>query len=186
MQKRLGTALRCYKNKRRGAALSDRKGTDEGRLTDPIIDGMQTAYGYAIRNNKCDQASSIAAIWTIYPHMIMGPPEENVGSHHSYCPNDDKTSCKYHKDKIFNTNIYDESKCLPFVFRGEFHGIFTQQSSPDLLNACQRGLTQNQNESINNMICSKCPKRVLCRKSRFVISVCESNEMREESNFWNH
>ena len=95
----------------------------------------------------------------------------------------------YHKDKIFNTKIYDRSKCLPFVFRGELHEIFTRLSSPDLLNACQRGLTQNQNESINNMIWSKYPKRVLCSKSRFVISVCESNEMREhmeENHFWNH
>ena len=55
--------------------------------------------------------------------------------------------------------------------------------------SCQRGLTQNQNEFINNIICLKCPKRVLCSKSRFVISVCESNEMREhmeERHFWNH
>ena len=112
---------------------------------------MQTAYGYVIRNNKGDQASSITAIWAIYHHMIMGPPEESVESQHSYCPNGDKTWSKYHYDKIFITNIYDRSKCLQFVFRGELHEIFTQHSSPDLLNACQRGLTQNQNESINNM-----------------------------------
>ena len=37
----------------------------------------------------------------------MGPPEESVEIQHSYCPNDDKIWCKYHKDKIFNTNIYD-------------------------------------------------------------------------------
>ena len=45
---------------------------------------------YAIRNNKGDQVSSIAAIWGIYYHIIMGPPEESVESQHSYCPNDDK------------------------------------------------------------------------------------------------
>ena len=91
----------------------------------------------------------------------MGPPEESVEMQHSYCPNDDKTWCKYHKDKIFNTNIYDRSKCLRFVLRGELHEIFTRLSLPDLLNACQLGLTQNQNVSINNMICSKCPERIL-------------------------
>ena len=42
---------------------------------------------YAIHNNKGDQVSSIAAIWAIYHHMIMSPPEEGVESHHSYCPN---------------------------------------------------------------------------------------------------
>ena len=63
-RKRLGTALRSYNNKRWGASL-----------TDPIIDRMQKAYGYAIRNNKGDLASPIAAIWAIYHHMIMVPPE---------------------------------------------------------------------------------------------------------------
>ena len=37
---------------------------------------MKTAYGYAISNNKSDQASSIASVWAIYHHMIMGPPED--------------------------------------------------------------------------------------------------------------
>ena len=94
--------------------------------------------------------TAIAAICIIHHHMIMGPPEEIVESQHSYCPNDDETWCNYNKDKIFNTNKYDQSKCLPFVFRGGLHEIFTRLSSPDLLNACQRGRTQNQNESINN------------------------------------
>ena len=70
---------------------------------------MQTAYRYAIRNNKGDQVSSIAAILAIYHHMIMRPPEESVESQHSYCSNDDKTWCTYHKDKIFNTNIIDQN-----------------------------------------------------------------------------
>ena len=77
--------------------------------------------GYAIHNNKGDQVSSIAAIWAIYHHMIMGPPEESVASQHSDCPNGDKTWCKYHKDKIFNQNIYDRLKCLTFGFCGELH-----------------------------------------------------------------
>ena len=74
---------------------------------------MQTAYGYDIHNNKGGQASSIAAIWAIYRHMIMDSPEESVESQHSYCPNEDKPWCKYHKD--------DRSKCFPFVFRDKLH-----------------------------------------------------------------
>ena len=31
--------------------------------------------------------------------------------------------------------------------------------------SCQRRLNQNQNESINNMICPKCPKRVYVAKA---------------------
>ena len=107
--------------------------------------------GYSIHNNKGDQVSSIAAIWAIYHHMIMDPPEESVESQHSYCPKGDKTWCKYHKDKIFNRNIYDRSKCFTICV--------SRRAS------CQHGLTQNQNESINNMIWSKFPKRVYVAKA---------------------
>ena len=120
MQKRLGTALGSYKKKRWGAVLSDGKGTGSKDVTDLIIYCMQTAMGM-ISTITDDQVSSIAAIWAIYHLMIMGPPEESVESQHSYCPNGGKTWGKYHKDKIFNRNIYDRSKCLPFVFRSELH-----------------------------------------------------------------
>ena len=92
--------------------------------------------GYAIRNNKGDQVSSISAIWAIYHHMIMGPIEESVESQHSYCPNDDKTWLIYMIDQIVSWRA-----------------------------SCQSGgLTQNQNESINNMIWSKMPEKSLCSK----------------------
>ena len=45
MQKRLGTVLHRYKKKRRGAVLSDGKGTGSKDVTDPIIYCMQTAMG---------------------------------------------------------------------------------------------------------------------------------------------
>ena len=59
--------------------LSDGKGVGgSGRLTDPVIDRMQTAYGYAIRTNKGDPEASCKVIWAIYHHMIIGPPYESV------------------------------------------------------------------------------------------------------------
>ena len=124
--------------------------------------------GYAIHNNKGDQVSSIAAIWAIYHHMI-GPPEESVESQHSYCLSGDKTWCKYHKDKIFNRNIYDRLKCYTICV--------SRRAS------CQRGFTQNQNYSINNMIWSKCPKRVYVAKADLLFLFV--NEM-EECHLWNH
>ena len=74
--------------------------------------------GYAIHNHNGDQVSSITAIWATWSHD-HGPT--SVESQHSYCPNGDKPWCKYHKYKIFNRNIYDRLKSLPFVFRGELH-----------------------------------------------------------------
>ena len=49
----MGSALHSYTNGRRGTKLSDGKGVGgTGRLTDAVVDRMQTYYGYAIRNNK--------------------------------------------------------------------------------------------------------------------------------------
>ena len=62
--KNVWAALRSYKNKKRGVLLSDGKGVGgSGRLTDPVIDRMQTAYGYAIRKNKGDPEASCKVIW---------------------------------------------------------------------------------------------------------------------------
>ena len=47
-------------------------------------------------------------------------------------------------------------------------------SAYSLLNGCQRGLTQNQNESLNNMVWACCPKHVLYSIKRLQISVCEA------------
>ena len=52
VQKRLGTRLRKLRNDMKGKKLSDGKGIlGKGRLTDKIINKMQSYYGMAIRQN---------------------------------------------------------------------------------------------------------------------------------------
>ena len=175
IQKRMGTALRQYKNNCRGTKLSDGKGVGgAGRLTDVIVDQIQTYYGYAIRNNKGKMDEIKNAIWAIYYHMINGPSYESIQSQHSFCPKTADTWCKYQKDIINGTHFYNRSRCLPGIFRGELKAIFERLSSPDLLSGCQKGLTQNQNECLNNVVWSLCPKRVFVGRHRFTISVCDA------------
>ena len=144
-----------------------------GRLTDKVIDRIQTYYGYAIRNKGNDE-KIIRAVWAIFYHLILGSSYESLEAQHSYCPDGDDTWCKYKKDMLHGTTTYNRTKCLPFVFRGELKPIFEQLSSSDLLNSCKRGLTQNQNESLNNVLWTKCSKRVFIGKDRFTIAVCEA------------
>ena len=92
----------------------------------------------------------------------------------SNCPLGSGSWCKYQLGISSNTNKCDRTKCFPFIFRGELLPIFNRLSSDKVLSQCQRGLTQNQNESLNNVVWSKCPKRVFCGKSRLTISVCEA------------
>ena len=42
------------------------------------------------------------------------------------------------------------------------------------MDICQKGQTQNKNESLNNFVWSPCPKRVFCVEARLKTSVCEA------------
>ena len=173
IERRMGAALRNYKNK--GGTLPDGKGGGgTGRLTAKVIDQIQTYYGYAIRNNKGDTGAIIKAIWAIYYHLIQGPTYEPIEKQHSYCPDGKESWCRYQKDISNGTNLYERKKCLPFVFRGELKPIFDRLSSAELLKSCEKGLTQNANESLNNVVWTKCSKRVLVGCERFKLGVCEA------------
>ena len=67
IQKRMGSALRTYKNNCKGSDLPDGKTVGGvGRLTDKIIDRIQTYYGYAIQNNKGNYEKIVKAIRAIF------------------------------------------------------------------------------------------------------------------------
>ena len=171
IQKRMDTALRTYKNKAHDMKLSDGKGVGgTGRLTDVIVDQIQTYYGYSIRNNLGDVENISNAIWAIFFHLICGPPGESLDEQHKYFPITPDTWCRYQKDK----STYDRKKCLPLTFRNELKAIFERRSSREMLHSCQRGLTQNQNELLNSVVWSRCPKRVFCGVHHYTIAICEA------------
>ena len=43
-----------------------------------------------------------------------------------------------------------------------------------MLKSCEKGLTQNANESLNNVVWTKCSKRVLVGCERFKLGLCEA------------
>ena len=120
------------------------------------MDQIQT-HGYTIRNNNEIENMS-RAIWAIYYHTILGPSEETLDIQHIHCPNGPDKWCKYKQDQMNGTNTYDRTKCLPHVFRKELLQIFKRLSSHKLLQSCTKGLTQNQNEFLNNVVWIKCSK----------------------------
>ena len=106
------------------------------------------------------------------PYFIIH--EESLQYQHRYWPIADNTWCKYQQDMLQGSNKYNKSHCLPYIFQGELEPIFQKLSSAELLSTCQKGLTQNANESINGVVWSRCPKRVFCGRQRFTISVCDA------------
>ena len=174
IQKRLGTALREYKRKNKGKVLSDGgKVGGKNRLTGVAIDKMQNNFGFAIRNNVGDKKKMNDAIWAVYHHSIKNS-EEPFAAQHRYCPTSNDTWCKYWTS-LKNTNIeYTESKRLPEAFLVELKPIFDRLTSDALLNRCLKGLTQNQNESLNGLLWSICPKIRFCGKEKLESCVCEA------------
>ena len=142
-QKRMGAALRNFKNKNKGRKLSDGGSLGgSGRLTDAVIDSFQNYYGYAIRNKSNGIESMTRAVWAIYYHCIKNDGE-SLEVQHRFCPEGESSWCKYQKDLMKKTNTYYQSKCLPSVFRDELRSIFERLSDRNLLQRCLKGLTQN-------------------------------------------
>lgn len=141
VQKRLGTALRKYKNDKKRQKLSDGKGVGgRGRLTDKVIDKMQNYYGKAIQGNKGDLEGMKKSIKAIQHHMVKND-KKSLEEQHQYCPQSADTWCKYWKDKKDKTNLYNEDNQLSEVFMAELNPIFTRLSKEDLLVTCLKRIT---------------------------------------------
>ena len=171
IQKRMGSDLREYKRKNKGRKLNDGKPVGViGRLTDAFIDRIHNNYGEAIRNNS-DVPSMKNAIMAIYHHMIK---DDNLSlvQQHKYYPKTPSTRCKYSLDKLYDNGTYSENCRLPTVFKPELKHLFERLSDEERLKRCIQSLTQNQNESVNNILWTLCTKRTFCDAKTHVLQNC--------------
>ena len=117
----MGVGLRNYKNNCRGRLLPDNKSVGgTGRLTDKVIDQIQTYYGYAIRNNKGNRIDIIKSVWAIFYHKIRGSSYETEEQQHAYCPVGEHSWCKHKKDLSNGTSTYDRTN---FFSKLTFSGV---------------------------------------------------------------
>ena len=168
VQKRMGKALIELTNKMRGRKLDDEKALGgRGRLTKKLIDTIQNNYGYAIRNNVGNIDTMYNAIWAVFYHSIC-QPSMKLDEQHDLCPR--QGWCNYWTNK----QNYTESRRLRVVFADLLKPIFTRLSNRTLLSRCQGGYTQNQNESINNVLWTRCLKTKFCGYNKVYLAVCDS------------
>ena len=106
-------------------------------------------------------------IWAMFDHYIADDTK-SLKQQHARCPKNGW--CKYWTDQ----KNYNPRKRLPMVFRGELEPIFKDLSSESLLNRCLLGLTQNQNESINNVLWRFCAKITFIGRGKLEMGVCET------------
>ena len=164
VQKRLGTQLR---NK-----VKEFKGTKTplsgaGKLTTKIINSMQNFYGLAIRQNTGNLYSMKKAVGAILYHCTKFNDETSKDEEyrHRFCPPSSSSWCKYKKlvSSGSETTNYVNTINVP-EFIHDIEPIFRRLSSDDLLSKCLHGQTQNGNESLNNLIWTKCPKNTFVER----------------------
>ena len=158
--KRMFRALENVRTTTKGK-LADGKyvGGGSGRLTKAVITRLQDFYRNAIRQNVTDskepkeQEQAVKnmknAVMAGLYHSVKQP---NDTKRHQYCP--ESSWCDF---KI-NGSMVDKSYHLDDVFLNLLLPVYERLSNENLLKRCISGYTQNQNESFNSLIWSRCPK----------------------------
>ncbi|GFT79595.1 uncharacterized protein TNCV_3177451 [Trichonephila clavipes] len=151
----MGTRLRRLKTKMRGQKLSDGKPLcGRNKLTEAEIDRLQAYYGLAIRRNLSSVKDMQQAIWTIFLHKLSTDEKPQ----HGFCPPDSDTWCKFKKAELLG-ETYHHKNSLPVDVVEAMRPVFRDLANPELLKKCLHGGTQNPNESVNNVIWSRVPKK---------------------------
>ena len=104
IQKRMGTALRklVSEQKARKETISGK-----GKLTNALIDKLQTYYGLAIKRNPGEVDQMYSSIWATFLHMSSTDEDPR----HKHCPQGEDSWCFYQKSvakknsQIAMTNI---------------------------------------------------------------------------------
>lgn len=150
VQKRMGNRLRKLVKDMKGQKLADGKIIGgRNRLTKDAIDLLQLYYGNAIRNNTDDINKMKRAVWATYFHKLSTDEQP----HHQLCPKGPDSWCKYNVDQ----STYKHHG-LPVEVMTKLKPIYRDLAHPDLLKKCVHGLTQNPNESFNNLVWLRVPK----------------------------
>ena len=177
VQKRVGKRLRNFKSNNKELMPKDyyvnKKDKKPKRfafyLTNKYINQLQNYYGIAIRSNKNTSVSDMRkAVGAVLYHCSDA---NNLESRHQFCPLSATSWCKYKVDQVNGTNNYVEKPGLPIPLRKKLEPIFRELSTPELLERCLHGNTQNSNESLNGLIWARCPKTIFVSRSVLEMSV---------------
>ena len=96
--------------------------------------------------------------------------EIKLDKQHGLCPEGSSFWCTYWR----HPNEYNDNKRLPSAFIEALKPLFKKLTKEELLKRCLLGLTQNQNEAINGVFRSKCPKTKFCGVRKVQLTVSET------------
>ena len=158
IQKRLVSRLRKLKSTKKGPLSDGKTLGGKGRLTDKMINKLQNYFGIAIRQSAGKTVFEMKkAIGAVLFHCSEA---SDLDLKHQMCPREADSWCKYQANKQNNTTTYKDKQGLPAAVKEIIRPIFMDLSNDELLKKCLHGKTQNNNESINNVIWKRCPKYI--------------------------
>ena len=129
----------------------------KGQLTNSVIDSLTEFYGRAIRNFPGNVGGMHRAIWAVFQHSLSNDEEHN----HQFCPSGPDSWCKFNR-ALANEEPPKHTPKLPMDLSPFIKPVFTELSKLELLEKCVLGATQNQNESFNGIVWTRCPKTGFC------------------------
>ena len=130
----------------------------KGRLTNSVIDSLTVFNGGPIRNFPGDVDGMHRAIWAVFHHSLSNDEEHN----HQFCPSGSDSWCKFNRALANDEEPPKHTPKLPMDLSPFIKPLFTELSKLELLEKCMLGATQNQNESFNGIVWTRCPKTGFC------------------------
>ena len=129
----------------------------KGKLSAKVIDNLSQYYGAAIRHN-CDSVPKMKnAIWATDYHQ----QSTNENPQHEKCPRGKNSWCPYQKALAATgvPNSEHDYNPLPEDVLKAIKPLYEDLSKDELLERCVGGFTQNNNESLNQLIWRRAPKK---------------------------
>lgn len=157
VQKRMGTRLRDLVKKtvtdsetKTGKKIQKKTLSGKGKLTAKMIDKLTQYYGRAIRFNSNSVEEMKKAIWATYYHYAS----TDAKPQHENCPSGEDSWCEWQKAAASNklNNFKHSYSALPTDVLQGIKPIYEDLSKDALLERCIGGFTQNNNESLNQLI----------------------------------
>lgn len=148
VQKRMGTALRNLVQKHKADGKRNLGG--KGRLTADLITRLSAYYGRALKSHEGDVDAMQRAVMATYYHITS----TDGCSNHSLCPTGEGSWCRYNAAKAKGEPQPKHLYNLPKDVAEALLPVYERLAEKSLLQRCQRGKTQNSNESLHSVIWS--------------------------------
>lgn len=150
VEKRMGTNLRTLKSKSGGAESLGGK----GRLTGELITKLSRYYGWALKSHNGNVDETQKAVMATYHHVTSN----DTVSDHSLCPSGPHSWCRQNAAVSKGEPVPKHRYNLPPHVCKALRPVYERLSDRRLLERCQRGQTQNNNECLHSVIWALAPK----------------------------